>query len=279
MTKIMVSTVLLAFNVGEVLAQADSIQPLKISEALIEQTSDDSPILDLVGEGVRERSSAPAVYLRSRITQKFQSSAGFLNGTYLGSSIRSYQRITARQGSSVSGGVLMTKDPGEQRLNDFTSWNVSLSNTGMLSRAVVGDYRIEAGEGISLWRGHDFSKGGEVIAPVKRSARGLVPSLSADEVQYFRGLAADIHVRQFSVVAYYSRRNLGASLDASGGVTSFYNSGYYRTGTEQAKRDNLTEKLFGTHCSYTSDERFQIGFTFYRTMFSSLVVLGGGAGF
>ncbi len=246
----------------------DSLQSSYTLEDLLEQSAEDSPILDVINNETHDKSSKSSVAVRSRMIQKIQESAGYTEGTYLGSSLKSYQRITAAQGDKLSAGMLIAKDAGERRFNEFTSWNLTLSNLGFLSKAVVGSYRIEAGQGIALWRGYDFSKGADVVAPVKKKARGLIASLSTDEVEYFKGGAANISIGSLWATMFYSQRHLSASVDTLGNVTTLYSSGYFRTESEQSKRDNLTEKLLGTRASYRFSDRDQIGATFYQTMFS-----------
>lgn len=272
-------TALVLIGAHQLHSQEDSTGSNQPDEQLLEQASEDSPVLDIIGARAQAPQSQLAIAVRSRITQSLQKSEGFSKTSYLGSSLKSYQRMVMSVGRRFSGGFLMTKDAGEQRLNEFTTWNLTVSNLNFIKTAVVGDYRIEAGQGVALWRGYDFSKGGEVIAPALRSSRGLVSSVSTDEVEYFRGIAAELHSRKFSFLAFVSSRRLSASIDTSRLVTALNSSGYFRTPSEQARRDNLTEKLYGLHSTFFVDDQKEVGLTFYQTAFSSQLLLNGGKRF
>ena len=263
-------------------AQADSTtgeDTGTADENLLEQSSEDSPIIDVLIPEVQPQNSSPSVFLRSRLVQKLQQPKGYRNGSYLGSSLKSYQRMTVTISGKVTGGILLAKDAGEQRLNEFTSWNLSVTESGVIRKAVIGSYRVESGQGIALWRGYDFSKGADVITPAGRRPRGVVSSLSADEAEYFMGAATEISLGPVTGTVMYSRRSLSASTDTLGNVTSLYNSGYFRTEGERAKRDNLSERLFGAHLAYHASGRQSIGLTYYHTHLSSPLSFDGGKRF
>ncbi|HEV8538112.1 MAG TPA: hypothetical protein VGR15_04220, partial [Bacteroidota bacterium] len=272
---LLVALILLLPVRQEIHAQEDSVGSAPLNEELLEQAGEDSPIIDLVSAGYRKNDPEPAIAVRSRISRRFQEAKGFTDASYAGSSLKSYQRMLLRLTGGLSGGILFTKDPGEQRFNDFNSWNLAFSNAGWLQKAVAGDFRIEAGQGVSLWRGYDFSKGGEVISPAVRRVRGLVSSLSTDEVNYFRGLAVSARFGSLSLLAFWSNRHLGASIDSSGEVTSLYGSGYFRTKSEQARRDVLSEKLYCMRSTIELDGTKVVGVTLYRTAFSARLSPGG----
>src|SRR5437762_3292405 len=116
---------------------------------------------------------------------------------------------------------------------------------GPAEKVVLGDYVIETGQDLTLWRGYDFSKGADVLTPGKREARTLVTYVSADENAFFRGVAAQFQIGSIDAVIFYSKRLRTASVDTNQNITSFNTSGYFRTAHEQDRRDNVSEKIVG----------------------------------
>lgn len=253
-------------------------------ENLVEQTTneEDSQLLDafeteptIFGKNIW---SLPSVAVRSRVRQKFQTSRGFAEGKYLGSPIVSYQRIKLNQGEKISAGLLIEKDAGERKYNDYTNYFIRIQNLGFIKSALFGDYVIEAGQGLVLWRGYDFAKGANIKAGSIRKGKDLMPHLSADEVGYLRGFTTQLNWQKFSGLIFYSNKNMSASVDGAGVVTSFY-SGYYRTITEIAKRANLNEKVFGARATYDLYDDFRFGLTLVTSSYSKQIKTGGSSTF
>jgi|GEM_PF-2076718 len=249
----------------------DSLEDEKKIEHLAEQSaeSEDSPLLDFLAS--KRADEDWHLELRSRLGGRIQEAAGFRKGLYIGSPLKSYQRVKLRQSRHLSCGILLKKDAGEARFDDFTSANIQVSDVGFLSSLVIGDYVIETGQGLSLWRSTEAGKGAEVILPVKRKASGLKGNFSAGENGFFRGIASDMRFQDFSILLFSSSRARSASLDINGNVTGF-SAGCFRTAAEIEKRDNVRELLFGTRCGYLS-KTFTWGITLYRTSFSRDLVL------
>jgi hypothetical protein len=76
--------------------------------------------------------------LRTRVFRKLQPSSGFTRGRYIGNSLMFYQRARMSYGDHISAGLVFQKDPGEPRINDFTSSFVSLKHLGILQTMVLG---------------------------------------------------------------------------------------------------------------------------------------------
>lgn len=285
-----VTGILVAWCIQTAFAQSDSITkgPPFSNDSLfnfyensdderLEQSlePEDSPLMDLLGD---ESTESDHIRIRSRLIRRFQTPVGYTHGTYQGSALKSYQRILVRQGR-LSGGILSTKDPGEGPLNDFMTANLAYQSAGVVSKFVAGDYRIEAGQGIALWRGYGLTKGPDIVASVLKRARGIVTSLSSDEAGYFRGGAATFVTGPISSTWFYSYRSLNAALDTHNTVTSFYHSGYFRTAAEQRKRNVVEEKIFGAHAFANLSGIGEIGFSVYSSEFSQRLSLDGGGEF
>lgn len=255
-----------------------SISPEDSIEYLLEQKNDidESSILDLLQDESAGVFAETAVKARSRLSRKLRPPRGFSEGKYLGSSIKSYQRIRITQGKDLAAGFIIEKDAGETRLNDFTVGYIRASNLGPIASFIVGDYVIEAGQGIALWRGFDFQKGADVVHPAQRRGKGLVPYAASDENYFFRGTAATFVLSDFILTTFYSERSMSASLDTAGNISSVYTAGYFRTESERTKRNNFSEKMFGAHGEYHFSSDHVIGATSYTANYSRNFFLSGG---
>lgn len=260
-------------------AVVDSVISERKLEDIISQVNDpeDSPLIEFY-ESAPKRETA-TLQVRSRYIERLQKSDGFQNRTYIGSSLKSYQRIKFSHGTHYAGGILFEKDAGEKRFNDFTSGNLMISDVGAVRKFIAGDYLVEAGQGLALWRSYDIAKGADVILPVRRNAAGLNPYLSSGESGFFRGAAAEFKLGRFSQAIFYSNITRSGSLDSSGNLKNFYDVGYFRTVGEIKKRNVIAEKLYGTHCMYRFSQSNSVGATFYTARYSKKILLDDGKKF
>ncbi|MDI6779708.1 MAG: hypothetical protein QME25_05890 [Bacteroidota bacterium] len=251
-------------------------------EELMEQTTEeeDSPLLDVtefempVVDKVNLRKTSIA--LRSRVSRKLQLAQGYVSGKYLGTHLKSYQRVRVEQGENVSAGLLFEKDAGEKYFNDFTNGYIQVKDIWLLKSLILGDFIFESGQGLVLWRGYDFQKGAIITAGTFKEGKELKPHLSSDENGFLRGAAASFEFSNISASIFYSRKYLSASIDSFNNVTSIYNTGYFRTESEISKRANLVEILYGSRVSYSYRDKLKLGITGYTTEFSRNLFLYSG---
>jgi hypothetical protein len=247
---------------------ADSVAMERQLENILEQSQEeeDSPLPDLIAP--KEYATRSFIQVRSRLVESLEKAEGFSSGAYLGSRVKSYQRVKFSTMDHFTGGLVMEKDAGEQRVTDFIAGNVSLSNYGLVSKLTIGDYFIEAGQGLALWRSYDVSKGANVLVPVQRTASGLSPYVSSGEGQFLRGIAAEVAIPSFSVLLFFSNRSRSGTIDTNGVLRSFYDLGYFRTGAELKKRNAVTERQIGTRIRYGSTGAFSVGGVLYWVGYS-----------
>jgi len=255
-------------------AAGDSIFTDDEIETLVEQSVDieNSPLLDFLQ--VQQSTAGGNVEIRSRLAQQLQESRGYTEQHYLGTPMKSYQRITITRGEHVRAGILFEKDAGEQNFDDFSTGFVCLNSFGAVSSAVVGDYVVEAGQGLALWRGYDVSKGANVIMPAMRLGRELVPYASSGETAFLRGVAMNMRFPNSTAMGFYSQKSCSGSLDAAGNVVSIYASGYFRNRSEIEKRDVFEERIVGVRLKYDVSDSNLIGATAYTTNFSRFLSFG-----
>ncbi len=216
----------------------------------------------------------PLVRLRSRVSRDLQPRRGYLDSTFLGSSLKSYGRLSI-EAEDFRMGAVAEKDGGERLANGFISGYIEGLNMGPLSQAVVGDFNVEAGQGLVLSRGSSLGKSGEPVGMVKRSGLGIRPSLSTDEFNYFRGAAASASLltggAELRVTTLFSRRTLDGSMDTLHEVTGFYEAGLFQTENDLRKRDAVTEQVVGGRIELVGDKGWRIGSTGCRTVFDKRI--------
>lgn len=266
------------FFIASLEAQIDSVLSDSLGESidrdnLLEQTvpNDNSNILDETL--AQDTAGESCLSIRSRLESMLQTPRGYADGKYLGSPLHSYQKMSWLYRKKYQAGILFEKDPGEKNLNDFTSFHFSMKNIGFLSRILLGDYLIECGQGVALWRSNDYTKGVDIIKPLLREGRALVPYLSSNEQNFLRGGAATCEVGPASLLLFYSRKNISTVLDARGDVQSLYGSGQFQTASAISHRDNTSETILGGRLNLLSRQSSQVGFLWFVSHFNRMLIL------
>ena len=198
-------------------------------------------------------------------------------GGYLGSQGKYYQRLRM-SGKHLSVNLTQEKDAGET-LNgptsfDYTSGHIALTENGKLKDLVIGDYALNFGQGLVIWTGAAFGKGREVVGTTGKNERGLRAYGSAQETDFFRGIAAT-YGEKIETTLFYSNRPRTASV-IQGDTTRFpSSSGFHRTLNEKERKNNVDQKTFGGRIKF--DTPFGLfGATGYQTEFSSYIAKGNG---
>jgi hypothetical protein len=213
-------------------------------------------------------------------------SDGSLTSRYLGDRNKYYLRYRMRYNQNLSVAVVGEKDSGEPiRWDpsssfygvDFTSAHISVKNMGHLKSLVVGDYNIQAGQGMLLSTGLGFGKGSEAINAVKRQNLGIRPYASVNENQFLRGAAATVAFGDFYGTGFFSRVGRDANIAAQDTfsddvvlVSSLQITGLHRTETEIADKDAIFETAYGGRLEYKR-RWLNLGATHYFQNFSSVI--------
>lgn len=206
---------------------------------------------------------------------------------YEGPAWNGYLRYRNARASAYSFGITLEKDAGEDIWHwkprrqvfgiDFTSAHIQLMNRGKIGNLVVGDFQMQAGQGLVFGAGFSLGKGSEVIKTVYRSTTGLKPYTSATEVNYFRGAAATFGITSATTVTLlFSRVKRDATQESdsihSNITTSLPITGYHRTPSEIEKHHLLTEHNAGVHLlNKFSGQKGQIGLTCLYTAYNSFI--------
>ena len=191
----------------------------------------------------------------SRYQRTLQEQEGFRRPDstgFVGSPGKVYQRFRYRS-DHLSLAVTQEKDSGEELTSpagfDYNSFHLSMNDVGKLQQLVIGDYSLSAGQGMVLWNGGAFGKGRDVIGTANRNERGIRPYSSAQETDFYRGVAAT-YGNTLQVSGYFSKRNKSASVISGDTVRSPSSSGFHRTVNELSRKNNLEETFYGGRVRY-----------------------------
>ena len=196
---------------------------------------------------------------------------------YLGSPDKIYARYEFKIKDNLEAGFVMEKDPGEEYFKgsnrqgfDFYSGHlIYRDNKKFIRSVVIGDYRIQTGQGLLMWSGYSCSKSIYVSDISKRSAV-LKGSLSADENRFLRGAAITLGIKKLSWTFYGSTHKIDASLTSDSTGTNYFTSltetGYHNTPLEISKENNLLLSIAGTSLRYDAN-RLHLGINGIYTSF------------
>jgi DNA uptake protein ComE-like DNA-binding protein len=200
-----------------------------------------------------------------RVSQVLEKSDGFnktTSGTkYLGSPQRVLFRYRYNYKNLLHYGITGDKDAGEQFLKggqnkgfDFYSFHLFARKIGIIQSLALGDFTVNLGQGLIQWQGLAFKKSVDVMG-IKRQAAVLRPYSSAGEFYFHRGAGITIKKKKLESTVFISSRKLSANFVADtvnneDFISSFLTSGYHRTNSENADRNNLTQTSFGGNLAY-----------------------------
>jgi hypothetical protein len=175
-----------------------------------------------------------------------------------------YARYAFESSRHIKAGITVEKDAGEELFRgnnpngfDFHSAYVMLNETGPIKTIVAGDFRLQFGQGLTLWNGASPGKSSLVMNVVKRQDE-VKAFTSSDENDSFRGMAASIRAGNFTATGYFSSRTLDANITdtlVSGTIcfSSFQESGYHRTTAENKDENALREISSGGNILYRNN--------------------------
>lgn len=210
---------------------------------------------------------------RSRAIYDIQTEQAFKDGKFPNSRMKLYNRFILDNPNKFRIGALIEKDPGEKKINDFSTFHFQFKDLDFIKNIVIGDYVFEFGQGLAMWSRYGFSKSTEAVEVLPRNARGLIPYLSADENQFLRGLSLVTNYKDFTLSTFFSSRFLDASVDSSTNlITALRIDGLHRTQSEIKKKHNVNEKLFGAALEYSLKDFGNIGFLIYHSTISNAFV-------
>lgn len=184
---------------------------------------------------------------------------------YLGSAYASILRYSFHYKDELYAGFTASKDAGEPFFSkgnyrgfDSYSFYFLARNIGKIKTLAVGNYRLNFGKGIVI--NSDYSLGKSVtIATMESKSTGIKRHSSADEYNYFQGLATTIKLMDLELSAFYSHRNLDGKV-VNGVLTSIKKDGLHKLPIDFERKNTATIQLVGGNINYTF-KRLKIGAT------------------
>ena len=215
------------------------------------------------------------------------------NSRYLGSPQKYQLKYTYNYRNKIRAGFVLEKDAGEifftdkvgdtilkllgdkfYRGFDFVGFHLYAKDLGIVKAAVLGDYQLSFGQGLTLWSGMSFGKAGSGSSVMKQG-RGITPKGSASEYAFMRGAAVTLGSEPFSGTLFYSNRMIDANISVVDTieneaelVSSLQETGYHRTIGEILDRHAIRQQVVGGHLAYAI-AHFEVGYTAHHTWLSA----------
>ncbi|HMH33476.1 MAG TPA: hypothetical protein VK543_10620 [Puia sp.] len=221
----------------------------------------------LPGLGQRWKGGDHSLLLReSQVLEKSQGFRKPVDSTaswYAGSPQRIFFRYGYNNRNLLQYGILGDKDAGEQFFRgaepngfDFYSFYFFAKRIGIIKSLALGDFRVNMGQGLIQWQGQAFSKSADVLA-VKRQSAILRPYHSAGEFDFHRGMGISLQLKKWEGTAFISFRNISSNLEPDTSTrdeaaSSFAPSGYHRTASELADKNNMRQFVLGGNLGFSS---------------------------
>jgi hypothetical protein len=233
---------------------------------------------------VRERWKGGDASLLLRVGQVLEKSAGYESAAtpgashYSGSPQKIFFRYSYNYKQLLQYGLTGDKDAGEPFLRnaqrygfDFYSFHFFLRNKGIIKDLALGDFTVNLGQGLIQWQTIAFTKGGGVLG-IKRQASRLRPYHSAGEFNFHRGCGVTLKKGNWNGTLFISLQKISSNPDTDtigreDIFTSFENSGYHRTATEIADRNNNNQFSAGGNLNF-SRARLSLSLNFIHFRFS-----------
>ena len=202
--------------------------------------------------------------LMLRSNRTIQEKSGYRRKEYWGDPYNLNLRYGFSLSNKIQLGLNAEKDAGEPIWNaynkvfDYLTYNLQLKNLGYLENLHIGNYRLAFGQGLVMNTNFSMAKTADVTNIAQKN-KGIQRHLSNNESKYFNGIAGNIRYKFLQINAFYSYRNLDASIDATT-ITAFSTDGYHRTYNEMRKRKTAGVEAVGANLEWNKN-KLNIGLT------------------
>lgn len=182
---------------------------------------------------------------------------GDRNG-YLGYKYRHSLRFDFKATERIRAAFTASQDAGEPLFAygnkwgyDHYSYFVQLRQTGPLQNLILGHFNLQWGMGLVGNTGFSLGKQASLTS-LGRVSSGFRATASRSSTSYFQGVAATVGIgKSVSVSAFVSIRPHDGTLNKDGEtVATLVKTGYHRTPTEMAKKNNLHSTSAGLHATW-----------------------------
>lgn len=166
----------------------------------------------------------------------------------------------------LQAGLTLENDAGENYFTryqntgfDFLSAHLSMSSEHFFRKIILGDFRIQWGQGLVAWGGFASGKS-DVAVGNEKAGKGIAPYTSTDENNYLRGIALSVSpLQNLSLDFFFSNKKTDGNITPSDTLAeedlltvSLYESGYHRNDNECRKKHKLKEMTTGFSCKWNT---------------------------
>lgn len=200
---------------------------------------------------------------------------------YKGDIYKLYSKYSFSFDDEISVGLTMEKDPGEEFFKgsnragfDFYSSHLIFRPQNGLDVVIFGDYNVSFGQGLVLWNGFSLGKS-PLSGGVMKHATGIKEYTSANEHNYFRGIAFEKNFDPLKITMFYSNKDIDANIVDVGEneerfFSSFQTTGYHRTEGEIENRNSVNEQIAGGGFLYTAGN-LKVGLTIAHNWYDAIM--------
>lgn len=187
---------------------------------------------------------------------------------YLGNELYNSIKYRYQYKERVYVGLSAEKDAGEQfwgvhnKGYDFYSFHLQLNSFWKFKTIVMGDYRVNFGQGLVMHPEFGSGKSSYVLNVTPRNS-GLKKYSSTDEYNFFRGGGATLALGKFEITGFYSNKMIdGDTLNAE--FRTIIKTGYHRTENELQQKKTVNQQVIGVNVNYVNGN-LQLGATMVYT--------------
>jgi hypothetical protein len=160
----------------------------------------------------------------------------------VGSPLNYFAKVDTRN-QAIRLFLIAEKDAGEKGV-DRIGGGLSFSTESDRFKIIVGDYRVNWGQGLVLWQGFGLGKS-NMVEHVSRFGQSHQGHASSLEYDFLRGVSTEIRAKNAIIQVLYSDQRIDARIDAAGNIASVLKSGLHRTPAELSSRKSVKESVAG----------------------------------
>lgn len=214
-----------------------------------------------------------AITTKTRLGRKFSSDEAPESDRYYHSPFKVYNRFNFDYGKNLRFGFLLEKDSGERRIDDLNIYFLNYHDNSNQNKLIIGNYRLEVGQGLVFGNPYGYYKGSDPIYPAKIQRRNLLEYSLVDENASLYGVSGQYCFSIYQFIIFYSSKKLDASVNSDGTFESFYTTGYHRNCSEMNKKDRINEQLIGGRIQIKPSPNLLVGTTYYQSIFDHTAII------
>ena len=193
---------------------------------------------------------------------------------YLGYKYKHSLRYNFKYGNYLRVGIIGAQDAGEPFFKgnnsagyDFYSYYLIIKDLGRIKSLALGKYRLSFGMGLVM--NNNFALGKTATTSLAgKVSNNMTAHSSCYDGKSLHGATATVNVmRNVDLTGFISYKELDATVNKEGMITSLSTSGYHRTVKEMAKKNNTQQFVTGGNILWRA-KGFHAGLSGYYAWFN-----------